>query len=202
MFLVLIDAHTKWIEVFPMAGATSAATIQQLLTTLARFGLPNTVVTDNSPCFISEEFEAFLIANGIRHVRTAPYHPASNGLAERAVQTFKNSFKKMSEGTVSDRLTRALFSYHITPHSTTGLSPAQLMFGRNLQSRLDHVLPDPAAQVESQQQRQKEAHDQHARSRKFSINDQVYAHNSRSSKAWLPGYILKASGPVLFLVQL
>ena len=202
MFLVLIDAYSKWIEVFPMAGATSAATIQELRTTFARWGLPDTVVTDNGPCFTSEEFETFLSRNGIRHVKTAPYHPASNGLAERAVQVFKTSFKKMREGTVADRLARVLFSYRVTPHSTTGLSPAQLLCGRNLHSRLDFVLPDPTARVEAQQQRQKESHDQHSRTRKFSVNDQVYARNFRSGQAWLPGSILKASGPVSFVVRL
>ena len=202
MFLVLIDAYSKWIEVFPMAGATSAATIQELRTTFARWGLPDTVVTDNGPCFTSEEFETFLSRNGIRHVKTAPYHPASNGLAERAVQVFKTSFKKMREGTVADRLARVLFSYRITPHSTTGLSPAQLLCGRNLHSRLDFVLPDPTARVEAQLQRQKESHDQHSRTHKFSVNDQVYAHNFRSGQAWLPGSILKASGPVSLVVRL
>ena len=160
------------------------------------------MVTDNGPCFTSEEFETFLSRNGIRHVKTAPYHPASNGLAERAVQVFKTSFKKMREGTVADWLARVLFSYRITPHSTTGLSPAQLLCGRNLHSRLDFVLSDTTARVEAQQQRQKESHDQHSRTRKFSVNDQVYAHNFRSGQAWLPGSILKASGPVSFVVRL
>ena len=70
------------------------------------------------------------------------------------------------------------------------------MFHRNLHSQLDRVWPDTADQVESQQQQQKESHDQHATTRKFSINDQIYACNFCSSKAWVPGHILKASSPV------
>ena len=85
MFLVVIDAHSKWIEAVLLPAATSRLTIQQLRTIFACFGIPDTVVTDNGTCFVSSEFEQFLLENGIRHQKSAPYHPASNGLAERAV---------------------------------------------------------------------------------------------------------------------
>lgn len=97
MFLVLVDAHSKRLEVVPMASVTSTATIEQLWTIFARFGLPNTVVTDKGSCFTSFEFETFLKRNGIHHVKAAPCHPASNRLAERAVQTFQKSLRKMNE---------------------------------------------------------------------------------------------------------
>ena len=64
-------------------------TIQQLRTIFAHFGLPDTVVTDNGTYFVSCEFEQFLSENGIYHWKMAPYHPASNGLAETAVQILK-----------------------------------------------------------------------------------------------------------------
>ena len=69
-------------------------------------------------------------------------------------------------------------------------------------AQLDNVLPDPEAQVESQQWQQKELHDQHARICKFRINDQDYAHNIHSGEASLAVYILKTSGPASFIVQL
>ena len=132
MFLVIIDAHSKWLEVIPMKTATSATTVQQLRTVLAKFGVPESVVTDNGPQFIGMEFEQFCERNGIRHIKVAPYHPASNGLAECAVQTFKQGFQKYTEGTIEDRVARFLLHYRIIPHSTTGMSPAQLLFGRQL----------------------------------------------------------------------
>jgi transposase InsO family protein len=89
MFLVVVDAHSKWPEIFMMKGTTSAHTAGILITLFARTGVPMQLVSDNGPQFVSEEFEAFMRANGIRHIASAPYHPATNGLAERMVQTFK-----------------------------------------------------------------------------------------------------------------
>ena len=82
MLLVIIDAHSKWMEVYVMTSSSAKATIENLQITFAQLGLPNTVVSDNGPCFASEEFKQFLKSNGITHVTSAPYHPASNGLAE------------------------------------------------------------------------------------------------------------------------
>ena len=130
MLLVVADAHSKWIEAFPMSSATSSATIQRLQTLFAQFGLPKTIVSD----ITSQEFKKFLEVNGIRHLTSAPYHPATNGLAERAVQIVKNGLKRDIEGTLSAQLARILFNYRITPHGTTKVSPAELLFGRNLKS--------------------------------------------------------------------
>ena len=116
--LVLIDAHSKWIEAFCATTATSAAVIEELRPLFAKFGIPETVVTDNGTCFVSAEFENFLSSNGIRHItsRSAPYHPAMNGLAKRAVQIVKRGLKKSGERSVKSRLAKFLFTYRLTPH--------------------------------------------------------------------------------------
>ena len=82
MFLIVIDAHSKWIEAFPMNTSTSSTTIEKLRITFVTHGLPEIVVTENGCNFITRKFEDFLKQNGICHIRTAPYHPASNGMAE------------------------------------------------------------------------------------------------------------------------
>ena len=123
MFLVIIDTLSKWLEVIPMKTATALTTVQQLRTVFARFGVPESVVTDNGPQFVGREFEQFCNRNGIRHEKVAPYHPASNGLAEQAVRTFKQGFQKYTEGTVEDRIALFLLHYRMIPHSTTGTFP-------------------------------------------------------------------------------
>ena len=98
-----------------MLSTTSTTTIQCLRGVFARFGLPERIVTDNAPNFVSAEFSHFLCQNGIKQTTSAPYHPASNGLAERAAKIFKNGMKKMTVGTLPQKLVRFLFSYRITP---------------------------------------------------------------------------------------
>ena len=75
----------------------------------ATHGLPRTVVSDNGSVFTSSDFEQFMLNNGIHHIRTAPYHSASNGLAERAVQTLKEELKKLTSGCLETELSHFLF---------------------------------------------------------------------------------------------
>ena len=77
--------------------------------------------------FTSKEFEDFLTANGVKHFKSAPYHPATNRLVERAVQIVKNGLKKVTAGSVGERLARELFT---TPQSTTGMAPDELLDAR------------------------------------------------------------------------
>ena len=114
MMLIAIDAHSKWIEAKLMSTTTATATIEQLRCMFAQHGIPETVVSDNGPQFTSDEFTQFCLRNGIHHVLVTPYHPSSNGLAERAVQTIKNGIRKMVEGNLQLKLSRVLINYRIT----------------------------------------------------------------------------------------
>ena len=93
--------------------------------------------------------------NGIQHLRSAPYHPSSNGLAERGVQILKEGLKKMTDGDMETRLARLLYHYRITPHSTTGVSPAELLMGRKLRCHLDLLQPDTSSRVLDKQRTQR-----------------------------------------------
>ena len=159
MFLLIADAHSKWLEAHITNTATSSATIELLRRSFATMGLPEVLVSDNATAFTSSEFTEFLKKNGICHVRTPQYHPASNGLVERTVQTFKEGLKWIKEGSLNTRIARSFFKYRLTPHSSTGVSPAELMFGRKLRSQLDLVKLDAGQKARLEQDRQRKGHD-------------------------------------------
>ena len=96
----------------------------------------------------------FLQSNGIKHITSAPYHPATNGLAERAVQILKHGLKKVKNGTIQSRIAQVLFVYCITPQGITGVSPSELLLGRRPRSRLELLKPNLTARVEDKQQQQ------------------------------------------------
>ena len=115
--------------------------------------------------------------NGIKLIFSAPYHPSSNGLAERAVQTVKQGLRQMQgPKLIQDKLSKFLFNYRITPHTTTGVPPCELLMNRRLRSRFDLLRPDNilAQRVENKQQSQKLAHDIHKPHREFKVGDTVY----------------------------
>ena len=87
--MVIVDAHSKWTEAVEMKSTMAAKTIKELWKVFSVHGIPEQVVSDNDPQFSSAEFGEFCKVNGVKHLCVSPYHPASNGLAEWFVQTFK-----------------------------------------------------------------------------------------------------------------
>lgn len=82
-----------------MTSLSAKATIENLQITLAQLGLPTTVVSDNGPCFASEEFKQFLKSNCITHVTSA------NGSAEQAVRkTIKQALMKQHLGSIKHKV--------------------------------------------------------------------------------------------------
>ena len=132
MFMVVVDAHSKWLEVFPMTSTTTEKTLEVLRNLFAAYGLPEQLVSDNGPQFTAAEFEECMKANGIKHIKSSPYHPSTNGEAERFVQTFKHALKvgRSDKGSLLQKLARFLLTYRSTPNATTGVSPAGLFLKR------------------------------------------------------------------------
>ena len=189
MFLVIVDAYSKWLDVHIMKSTTSTATIEKLREVFATRGLPRTVVSDNGPQFTSAEFAEFMVKNGIRHTKVSPYHPASNGQAEPGVRIFKEGVEKMEGGSTQSKLSRFLLRYRVTPHSTTGVPPVQLPMKRHLSTKLDLVRPSVENRVLDKQTQQKSAHNRHARERVVEVDDSVLVRDFREKKAWMPGTV-------------
>ena len=177
-FLIVVDAHSKWLDVKIVNSATTTSIIDHLHSLFATHGLPEMVVGDNGSVFTSIEFQEFCSKNGIKHVKSAPYHPASNGLAERAVQTFKEAMKRADpQEVLSTRVSRFLFKYCLTPHSITGISPAELLLGCHPRSHFDFIVPNLATKVRHKQFSQKTQHDKKSKPRTFTTGSNVFVHN-------------------------
>ena len=151
-----------------MKVTTATRTIEELCTIFKCWGSPEQI-TNNEPQFTSEEFKKFMHSNGIKHSRTAPYHPQSNGAVEQFVQSFKQAMKKMiwQKGDINKKLADFLLRYRKTPHTTTDEAPAMLLMKRIPRSRIDLCHPNLKNTVENKQEAQKRNHDVHAKQKKF-----------------------------------
>ena len=127
-YLIMVDAHSKWPEVIgPMTTTTADSTINAMRNIFARYGLPTQVVSDNGPPLQSVEYEKFWRQNGIQRILVFPYHPSSNGLAERFVQTFKYAMESSADDPTSSiqrQIQNFLLSYRSTPHATAHPTPS------------------------------------------------------------------------------
>ncbi|KAI2646044.1 hypothetical protein H4Q32_028458 [Labeo rohita] len=175
-FLIVVDACTKWPEVFSMTSTTASQTVTVLRELFARTGVPEQLVSDNGPQFVSAEFQVFLKNNGIKHVTSAPYHPATNGLAERFVQSLKNAL----------------------PHATTNRTPAMLFLGRPLRSRLDLLKPNLKRTVQDKQLKQSQGG---GKTRKLEVGDSVLARDYRGDHKWMSARIKERTGPLSYTVE-
>lgn len=199
-FLILVDAHSKWVDVHVTRGTTALETIKCLRHSFSTFGLPVSLVSDNGPCFTSQEFKEFVTNCGIRHITTAVYKPSTNGLAEKMVQTFKKTLRTTSDP-VQIAIDKFLFNYRMTPHTTTGVSPAELMFGRRLRSRLDLLWPSEsiATRVAAKQQDQKDHHSVTARHLQFHPSETVAIRNyTPRGPKWIPAKVQSQTGPLSY----
>ncbi|XP_058819450.1 uncharacterized protein K02A2.6-like isoform X1 [Topomyia yanbarensis] len=120
-FLLMVDSYSKWVEIDWMKNGTDAGKVlKKLVALFARFGLPDVLVSDGGPPFNSFNFVGFLERQGIKVFKSPPYHPSSNGQAERLVRTVKEVMKKFlmdpeTKGLdLEDQINLFLFTYRNT----------------------------------------------------------------------------------------
>lgn len=204
-YLVIVDALSNWPEIYRMTSTTTGKTIEKLQETFARQGLPDTLVSDNGPQFKSEEFESFCKQHGIEHLTSAPYHPQSNGRAERFVDLLKTGLKKLErEGNVEFALQKFLFCYRRTPSpSLGGKSPFEIMTGRSMKTRIDLVMPSDKNTTSKNTKMEQQFNDHHGAIWKtFEVGDEVYVkqHEGINKFRWTPGTIIGRLGSVNYSV--
>lgn len=145
--LMCVDARSKWAEVrMSRSPPSSASTISLLKDIFAVHGYPSVLVSDNAAIFTSEEFQRHCKSRGIFQKFSAPNHPATNGLAERSIQTLKRRLGAAEDDRrpLAEKVQTILFRYRATPLAS-GQSPAELYLKRKLRIRLDALLPNPGA---------------------------------------------------------
>ena len=146
MFLVVVhDLHSKWPEIAATSVMTSMTIINILSKLFDGWGLPEVIITDNSPRqqFVSYEFEMFLEYAGIEHRHTARYNSQCNLGVERLNRVIKESLPALlTDGKAfKDAVRTILQTYHSTPHALTQRTPAEMMIGRKLQYLLEALKP-------------------------------------------------------------
>ncbi|XP_055347368.1 uncharacterized protein K02A2.6-like [Paramacrobiotus metropolitanus] len=205
MLLVVVDAMFKWPEVVQMKHATTEGVMEALLTMFSRYGVCNEVVSDNGTPFTSQQFVDFCSKYGIKHTRTPPGHPQSNGQAELYVQTVKDGVAKLMADchALPDALRQFLWRYRSAPHATTGQSPAELFIGRKLRSTLDLLVPVMATATERNRERYQKNFDKRTKSKEFHSGQLVLVRDYRLNRTvdWISGKLVRRYGTKVWDVK-
>nr|CAH7754084.1 unnamed protein product [Callosobruchus chinensis] len=193
-FLMVVDAKSKWAEVRIAKEAPSTASTMSLLQDIfSTHGYPAVLVSDNASIFTSEEFRQYCQKYGMSQKLIAPGHPATNGLAERNIQTLKRRLKTASNPRpLAYKLQDIMLNYRATPLAC-GRSPAELYLQRRLRMRLDAIKPNitsnylpPCETV-----------------RQFQVGERVQARiHFNNQDTWQFGHILKKLGYRHYIVKL
>ena len=138
-YLALVDRYTGWLSISKLPTDSSEELVKVLRDYIATFGIPSTLTTDGAKVFTSKLVEDFCSRWGIVHRVATAYNPRANKRAEVGVKSAKRLIRGNITQTGSlqtDKLARALLAHRNTPCPVTGLSPAQIVFGRVLRDFL------------------------------------------------------------------
>ena len=202
-WLVLVDAYSKYPCIHPTTSTSSKSTTAILEQEFAHFGYPHTLVTDNATTFMSQQFQAWCKQRGIVHLTGAPYHPATNGAAERLIQSFKQALRKSSLPP-KEALQEFLMQYRRIPFAS-GLSPSELLNGRRIRTKIDTLVPSIPHLLQGRQSKQASKHSNAEDSEvvskvehHYSLGDPCYAlyfgpRRDRDPR-WVPAIVTKVHG--------
>lgn len=140
--LVVVDYFSRYYEYDILTTTTADKVIDSMETIFSRHGLPVTCRSDNGPQFKSEQFRLFCEANGITHVKTTPKYAQANGEVERQNASLMKRIRiAQSDGLDwKKELRRYVTVYRGITHSTTGKSPAELLFNRKIRGKLPELI--------------------------------------------------------------
>ena len=137
--LTMIDYATSFIEAVPLKEITSVVIAEALMELFARVGIPREVISDRGSNFTSDLMGQVHKLVGIKPIFTTPYHPQTNGKLERQHAVMKSILRKLCQDKPNDwnrYLIPTLFAMREVPSETTGYSPFELLYGRQVRGPL------------------------------------------------------------------
>ncbi len=230
--LVVNDQFSKYIQLYPIKDRTALTAARCMVDYLMKFGLPYKLFSDQDPAFESELFQCLMKELGVKKLRTTSYNPQNNGLTEQSnsvTKQYLTAFVNSDTATKPewDCWTReAAYAYNMSTHSSTGYTPAQLMFGRKFRALIDILygtfksdLETPAtvtafaeklermyelarASMATRQQSFASYYDKRTRDDPLKVNDKVYVYLPRNKRVKLakkwhgPFVIVEENHPV------
>lgn len=133
--LVVSDYFTRWPEAYPTPDIKSETVARILEQFITRHGVPNNLISDRGSNFLSQSITNVYKRLGINKLSTSPYHPQTDGVVEKLNGTLINSLCHLVNETQTDwdrHLDFALMAHRSAIHTTTGFSPSQVLYGREI----------------------------------------------------------------------
>lgn len=213
-YLLIIDAFSKYIDIEIMRNSNARALIERLRVLFAVFGLPTEIVSDNGPPFGSFEFKKFCEKHGIKVTKSPPYHPQSNGLAERGVQTVKKEFarfcldKQLLNLSIRERIQKFLFKSRNVPSTVTKKTPTEMIFSFKPRTLLDLInrkekSSETKETIEKMAKitKQKKEIVKEPLVELFEKEKVYYLNHFKSYVKWIPALIMKKLSKVTYLIS-
>ena len=171
-YLITVDYLSNFWEIDRLYDLTSKAVISKLKNHFARYGIPNTVVSDNGPQFASDDFAKFTRKWEFEHYTISPRHSQANGKVESAVKSAKRLLQKSAHSKTDPYL--AMLELRNTPTQGVESSPAQRLHGRRtrttlptsaklLKPRGSEILNEERKKMKKVQDKQSKYYNQHAK---------------------------------------
>ena len=189
-----MDYCTKWADAIPLRDQKATTIADAVIKVCSSFGMPDVLHSDQGKNFESMLFNQVLQAFGIYKTRTTAYHPQGDGMVERFNRSLLQLLKCYvnTEDDWERYLPLVLYAYRTTQHSTTGVSPFQLMFGRppqsspfcqstafdsysaQLQAKLASLQDFVHTNISASAQQQKYYYDKHSHTHTFGVGMPVW----------------------------
>jgi hypothetical protein len=142
-YLITVDYYSSFFEIDRLYDTSSKTVISKLKQHFARWGIPETVISDNGPQYSSEQFKNFSRLWNFKHKSSSPGHAQSNGKVENAVKSAKRIMRKAKKSNSDPFI--ALLNFRNTPQQVTDYSPVQQLINR----RTCTLLPKKSSLLES-----------------------------------------------------